>query len=77
MTAARLNQNNAAVRSLRFVLAVFLCLIPSALAHAWSEGGHHLIAVIAFDRLSRVEQAKVLEILAAHPRYTEDFVRAG
>ncbi|MBN8603129.1 MAG: S1/P1 nuclease [Planctomycetes bacterium] len=41
--------------------------------HAWSEGGHHLIAVIAFNLLSGDEQEKLLTILKKHPRFEEDF----
>jgi hypothetical protein len=39
----------------------------------WSEGGHHLIAELAFELLSEVEQTKLLAILAEHPRYAVDF----
>lgn len=40
---------------------------------AWSETGHHLIALMAYDLLTPDEQARLLEILAAHPRFDEDF----
>jgi hypothetical protein len=40
---------------------------------AWSESGHHIIAVLAFDQLNEIEQNELLRILAAHPRYDEDF----
>lgn len=41
--------------------------------HAWSESGHHLIALLAFEQLSIEDQDQLLELLAAHPRYAEDF----
>lgn len=54
-------------------VSVLLVIGPSNVALAWSEGGHHVIASIAYKLLSKEEQAKVQRILAAHPRYTEDF----
>jgi hypothetical protein len=52
------------------VLAVLLAaLLPRGVA-AWSESGHHLVALLAFDELTPEEQQK---LLAAHPRYAEDF----
>ena len=43
-------------------------------AFAWSEGGHHLIARLAFSRLGVDEQQLVIGILKQHPRFAEDFV---
>ena len=40
---------------------------------AWSEGGHHIISLMAFDLLNRDEQAKLLVTLEKHPRFKEDF----
>ncbi len=42
-------------------------------ALAWSEGGHHIIALTAFDLLGKDEQTKLLSILEKHPRYKDDF----
>jgi S1/P1 Nuclease len=42
-------------------------------ALAWNATGHKIIASIAFRRLSRNEQVKVVAILKRHPRFTEDF----
>lgn len=47
-----------------------LCPLP---AGAWSESGHHLVALLAFDQLSEGEQGQLLDILTAHPRYVQDF----
>ena len=52
------------------VLIVFTSSVP---AHAWSEGGHHLIAALAFSLLTKGEQAKLLESLSKHPRFKDDF----
>lgn len=52
-----------------------LCLaIPPQSAWAWSEGGHHLIAAVAFSLLSDKEKSELLNVLKQHPRFAEDFV---
>jgi hypothetical protein len=43
------------------------------MAWAWSESGHHLIALLAFDELTSSEQRELLGLLQAHPRYAADF----
>jgi len=39
----------------------------------WSEGGHHLIAELAFSLLTEDEQQHLVAILSEHPRFAEDF----
>jgi hypothetical protein len=39
----------------------------------WSEGGHHLIAELAFSLLTENEQQQLVAILSEHPRFAEDF----
>ena len=39
----------------------------------WSEGGHHLIAELAFSLLTEDEQQQLVAILSEHPRFAEDF----
>ncbi len=58
---------------LKTLLALFALLLSNPPVYAWSESGHHLIALLAFDQLKPAEQERLLEILAAHPRYREDF----
>ena len=59
---------------LKRLLAASLCLaIACQPCFGWSEGGHHLIAKMAFDLLPPHQQAEVRQILARHPRLTEDF----
>lgn len=55
------------------ILLTTLIVLQPLPALAWSEGGHHIIALMAFDLLSRDEQAKLLAVLEQHPRYKEDF----
>ncbi|BBO33632.1 S1/P1 nuclease [Lacipirellula parvula] len=63
---------SAARSFLALFVAVFV-LMATQRAGAWSESGHHLVALLAFDELTPEEQQKLLAILAAHPRYAEDF----
>jgi hypothetical protein len=58
---------------LRLILLIFL-VFPPQTVHAWSEGGHHLIAAIAFSLLTDQEQTELLTVLKQHPRFAEDFV---
>ncbi len=58
---------------LQWLLLLFSCLGAVKPVFAWSEGGHHVIALIAFDRLSPGQQQKLLELIKSHPRYSEDF----
>ena len=58
---------------MRFIVAFLLTSIIAQPCWAWSEGGHHLISVMAYELLSPDEQQQIQEILAAHPRFTEDF----
>jgi hypothetical protein len=41
---------------------ILVFLLPIQLCHAWSEGGHQLIAAIAFSLLTNQEQADLLAI---------------
>ncbi len=55
-------------------LALAVAFVSAAsLAHAWSECGHHIITLLAYDRLEQHEQSRLFEILEQHPRYAEDF----
>lgn len=56
----------------RIALAAAFMPVTSA-AHAWSECGHHIITLLAYDQLNESDKATLLEILKEHPRYTEDF----
>ncbi len=48
-------------------------VLAGQMALAWSESGHHLIALLAFDELTSNEQRELLDLLQAHPWYAEDF----
>jgi len=56
------------------IILILLLIVPPGPCFAWSEGGHHLIAAIAFSLLTNQEQADLLDVLKQHPRYAEDFV---
>ena len=53
-----------------FGLALLLTVQP---AFAWSECGHQINALLAYDRMKPDQQTRVLELLKHHPRYTQDF----
>ena len=59
-------------RFIVFVLVLVFAFPPKLLA--WSEGGHHLIAAVAFSLLADKEKTKMLQVLKQHPRFAEDFV---
>ncbi len=54
-------------------LAIALVVLPANAASAWSAGGHHLIAIMAFRQLTPNHREELLRILKAHPRFDEDF----
>jgi hypothetical protein len=54
-------------------LLIVLLAVPTPTL-AWSEGGHHLIAAVAFSLLTEKEQAELISVLQKHPRYAQDFV---
>lgn len=58
---------------MRIIIAVLILFFTSGHCHAWSEGGHHLIAVLAFDLMSPESHKSLMEILSSHPRFAEDF----
>lgn len=52
------------------ILAILLITQP---ALAWSECGHNIIAILAFDLMKPAEQKQLQELLRQHPRFAEDF----
>ena len=61
------------MKKLLCTLLAFIILLLPIPAHAWREGGHHIIGLMAFDLLNKEEQAKLLSVLQEHSRYTKDF----
>lgn len=57
---------------LTVLFLALLTILPRQL-EAWSEGGHHVIALIAFDQLSTDAKTEFNRIIETHPRYKEDF----
>ena len=60
-------------RRIVVLLAIVLMVVPIRPAMAWSQGGHHLIAVLAFRQLPEQQRAELFRILKAHPRFEQDF----
>ena len=59
---------------MRYLLVcIMLITLTPRPAHAFSEGGHHIIAVMAFQALPPDRQRELLGILARHPTFESDF----
>ena len=61
------------MKKLTCLVLILILAVPPKAAFSWSEGGHHIISLMAFDLLNKGEQAKLVAILEKHPRYAEDF----
>jgi hypothetical protein len=60
----------------RLIACVTLLALPPV-ARAWSEGGHHLIGLIAYHLLDAEQKAAFQAMLAEHPRFADDFEPPG
>ena len=50
-----------------------IALIQPLPAFAWSECGHAIITLLAYDMLGPEEKGKLVEILKHHPQFADDF----
>jgi hypothetical protein len=55
------------------VAALAGCLLVPGTATAWSTGGHHVIANIAYDRLDRATRTRIVNVLRKHPDFQKRF----
>lgn len=60
------------MKSRAIFVALFALLIPTT-ASAWSDTGHHVVAVLAFEQIEPAQQAELMRILSAHPDFDEMF----
>jgi S1/P1 Nuclease len=62
---------------LRRLLIPAVCVLSSLVApvpaEAWNSPGHIIIALIAYDQMDPATRAKAVELLRAHPRFSEHF----
>lgn len=58
---------------MRLIVAFAAFIFAGQSCFAWSEGGHHLIAFIAYDLLELDEQMRVIELLESHPNREKRF----
>ena len=65
---------NVAARMI--VVCLMLCLVVQPCV-AWHEPGHHIVALLAYDLLSKQEREQLQAILREHPRFKEDFTPPG
>jgi hypothetical protein len=57
------------------ICCMMLISLPST-AKAWNSPGHMIIALVAYDELSPAMRARALELLRAHPRFDDHFLRS-
>ena len=55
-----------------FICCLLIVCIATP-AYAWSECGHHIIAVMAYRQLKPEQQAEVIRLIKAHPKFEQDF----
>jgi hypothetical protein len=53
----------------RTILALFLVLVAPAVALAWNDRGHMMVAAIAWDHLGPSAKARAAELLMLNPSY--------
>ncbi len=56
------------------ILVPLLLLIFAAPTHAWDRIGHRITSAVALQFLSKEKGDTLIEILALHPRYQQDFL---
>lgn len=59
---------------MRLIVVLFAWILTAQTCLAWSEGGHHLITLVAYDLLKPERQERLRELIKFHPRFAEDFV---
>lgn len=57
----------------RATATMLFVLLLGAQVQAWSDAGHKIIASIAFRQLNPEQRARIVELLAHHPRFAHDF----
>lgn len=62
--------------SIRKTLLAILLALATSQAYAWDSVGHRISAAVALEFISPELRSELLEILAAHPRYQQDFLDA-
>ncbi len=56
------------------ILALILTLGVAGNAHAFSAGGHRIIAEIAWQQLDENKRAELVGLIKHHPRLQQDFI---
>jgi len=54
--------------------AVCILSIGTPSAFGWSEGGHHIIASLAYQMLDDADKQAIVELLKQHPQFGTEFV---
>lgn len=63
------------VKTAQCLLGLFILAaqLPHPLAHAWSEGGHSIITILAYQQLSPHKRQAFDELVRLHPNFQKDF----
>jgi hypothetical protein len=56
------------------ISSILIVLLGASPAFSWHDVGHRATASIAFDVMTTEQQASMVELLKAHPRFAEDFL---
>lgn len=59
---------------MRLIVALLVVVLVAQPCWAWSECGHNIIAMLAYDLLSKGDQQRLQTLLKAHPKFEQDFV---
>jgi hypothetical protein len=60
---------------LTLIGVIFIGALTVSQAHAWDATGHRLTAYIAYEEMSDAQRDYWMRLLAAHPRFDEDFMQ--
>lgn len=59
---------------MKFITVFLIVVLVTRPSWGWWESGHQIIAVLAYDLLSKADQQQIQKILKDHPRLQEDFI---
>jgi hypothetical protein len=59
---------------MQFILLSISILFLTTSSYKWNESGHRVIAISAYNKMSKELRKNILDILKTHPFYKQDFV---
>src|SRR5687768_11717998 len=55
------------------LIAISTLALTSAVSWAWSDGGHKVVALIAYSRMDEATRSRIVQVLEQHPLWEKDF----